>query len=132
MASAACATPSAPSSAAYVDHLISLTQGFSTCGPRTPGVRGELTGGPRATPERLETRRILTKQKYLPHQCCRYRLQRTELKTSLVFAMLCRLGRPYAILIRHVLAQPGLRKVEAGAPWAVGSATRAWNLCDKG
>jgi len=42
-----------------------------------------------------------------------------------VFAMLCRLGRPYAILIRHVLAQPGLRKVEAGAPWAVGSATRA-------
>jgi len=31
------------------------------------------------------------------------------------------------ILIRHVLAQPGvgLRKVEASAPWAVGSATRA-------
>jgi len=34
----------------------------------------------------------------------------------------------YAILIRHVLAQPGVRKVEAGAPWAVGSATRAWNF----
>jgi len=26
----------------------------------------------------------------------------------------------YAILIRHVLTQPGVRKVEAGAPWAVG------------
>jgi len=35
----------------------------------------------------------------------------------------------YAILIRHVLAQPGVRKVEVGAPWAVGSATRAWNFC---
>jgi len=35
----------------------------------------------------------------------------------------------YAILIRHVLDQPGVRKVEAGAPWAVGSATRAWNFC---
>jgi len=35
----------------------------------------------------------------------------------------------YAILIRHVLAQPGVRKVEAGAPWAVGSATRARNYC---
>jgi len=33
------------------------------------------------------------------------------------------------ILIRHVLAQPGVRKVEASAPWAVGSATRAWNFC---
>jgi len=33
------------------------------------------------------------------------------------------------ILIRHVLAQPGGRKVEASAPWAVGSATRAWNFC---
>jgi len=33
------------------------------------------------------------------------------------------------ILIRHVLAQPGVRKVEAGAPWAVESATRAWNSC---
>ena len=32
--------------------------------------------------EKLETRRILTKQKYRPYQCCRYRLQRTELKTS--------------------------------------------------
>ena len=36
--------------------------------------------------------------------------------------MLCR-------LIRHVLAQPEVRKVEAGAPWAVGSATQAWNFC---
>jgi len=35
----------------------------------------------------------------------------------------------FAILIRHVLAQPGVRKVEAGAPWAVGSATRACNFC---
>ena len=35
----------------------------------------------------------------------------------------------YAILIRHVLAQPGVRKVEAGAPWAMWSATRAWNFC---
>jgi len=35
----------------------------------------------------------------------------------------------YAILIRHVLAQPEVRKVEAGAPWAVWSATRAWNFC---
>jgi len=33
------------------------------------------------------------------------------------------------ILIRHVLAQPGVRKFEASAPWAVGSATRAWNFC---
>jgi len=42
---------------------------------------------PWAIPEKLETRRILTEQKYRPYQCCRYRLQRTELKTSLVFAM---------------------------------------------
>jgi len=34
----------------------------------------------------------------------------------------------YAILIRHVLAQPGVRKVEAGVPSAVGSATQAWNF----
>jgi len=34
------------------------------------------------------------------------------------------LNRP----IRRVPAQPGVRKVEAGAPWAVGSATRAWNF----
>jgi len=34
----------------------------------------------------------------------------------------------HAILIRHVLAQPGVRKVEAGAPRALGSATRAWNF----
>jgi len=53
------------------------------------GVLGELPRGPRATPEKLETHRILTKQKYRPYQCSRYRLQRTELKTSLVFAMLC-------------------------------------------
>jgi len=33
------------------------------------------------------------------------------------------------ILIRHVLAQPGVRKVEASVPWTVGSATRAWNFC---
>jgi len=33
------------------------------------------------------------------------------------------------ILTRHILAQPGVRKVEASAPWAVGSATRAWNFC---
>jgi len=33
------------------------------------------------------------------------------------------------ILLRHVLAQPGVRKVEGSAPWAVGSATRAWNFC---
>ena len=57
-----------------------------------PGVRGKLPRGPRATPEKLETRRVLTKQKYRPYQRCRYRLQRSELKTSLVFAMLCRLG----------------------------------------
>ena len=90
------------------------------CGP--PRVHGEPPRGPRATPEKLETRPILTKQKYRPYQCCRYRLQRTELKTSLVFAMLCR-------LTRHVLVQPGVRKVEAGVPWAVGPATRAWNFC---
>jgi len=66
-----------------------LDQGFSTGGPQTPGVRRELPRGPRATPEKLETRRILTKQKYRPYQCCRYKLQRTELKTSLVFATLC-------------------------------------------
>jgi len=60
---------------------------WSAAGP--PVVRGELPRGPRATPEKLETRRILTTQKYRPYQCCRYRLQRTELKTSLVFAILC-------------------------------------------
>ena len=50
------------------------------------GVRGQ-------TLEKLETRgHILTKQKYWPYQCCRYSLRHTELKTSLVFAMLCRLG----------------------------------------
>jgi len=64
-------------------------QGFSTCGPRTPGGPRELPRGPRVTPEKLETRRILTKQKYRPYQRCKYRLQRTEFKTSLVFAMLC-------------------------------------------
>jgi len=55
----------------------------------SPVVRGELPRNPRATPEKLETRRILTKQKYQPYQCCRYRLQRTLMKTSLVFAMVC-------------------------------------------
>jgi len=41
----------------------------------------------------------------------------------------------YVVWVRNVnktcsgLAQPGVRKVEAGAPWAVGSATRAWNFC---
>ena len=39
-----------------------LVQGFSTCGPRSPGGPRELPRGPRATPEKLETRRILTKQ----------------------------------------------------------------------
>jgi len=63
---------------------------FNVRGP--PGVCRELPKGPRATPEKMETRRILTKQKYRPYQCCRYRLQRTELETSLVSAMLCRLG----------------------------------------
>jgi len=41
----------------------------------------------------------------------------------------CAMSFAYEILTRHVLAQPGVRKVEAGAPWAVGSATRAWNFC---
>jgi len=66
-----------------------LNLGFSTCGPWTPGCPLGASKGPRATPEKLEIRRILTKQKYRPYQCCRYRLQRTELKTLLVFAMLC-------------------------------------------
>ena len=35
----------------------------------------------------------------------------------------------YTILIRHVLAQLGVRKVEVGAPCTVGSATRAWDFC---
>jgi len=48
-----------------------LEQGFSTCGPRTPGGLRGASKGPRATPETLETRRILTKQKYRPYQCCR-------------------------------------------------------------
>jgi len=56
-----------------------------------PEVRGELPGGPRATPEKLETRRILTEQN-TGHINVVGMLQRTELKTSLVFAMLCRLG----------------------------------------
>ena len=70
-------------------------RGFQPVVRGPPGVRGDFTRGPWwATPQKLETHRILTKQKYRPYQCCRYRLplQRTELKTSLVFAMLCRLG----------------------------------------
>ena len=65
---------------------VGLRQGFSICVPRTPrGPRGAFkgsVGNPRKTG--LESRRILTKQKYRPYQCCRYR--RTESKTSLVFA----------------------------------------------
>ena len=59
----------------------SLDQRFSTCGPRTPGGPLGASKGSAGTPEKLETRRIFTKQKYRPYQCCRYRLQRTELKT---------------------------------------------------
>jgi len=33
------------------------------------------------------------------------------------------------LIVRHLLAQPGVQKVEASVPWAVGSATRAWNYC---
>ena len=43
-------------------NCVHLDQGFSTCGPRTPGVLGQLPGGPRATPKKLQTRRILTKR----------------------------------------------------------------------
>jgi len=66
-------------------------QGFSmSVVPRgSAGSFQRVRGQPQ---KKTETRRILTKQKYRPYQCCRYRLQRTELKTSLVFAMLCRLG----------------------------------------
>jgi len=42
-------------------NCVHLDQGFSTSGPRTPGVLGQLPGGPRATPKKLQTRRILTK-----------------------------------------------------------------------
>ena len=88
-----------------------------------PGVRGELPRGPRATPEKLETRRILTKQKYWPYQ------QATSYRTENFAGVCYAMSFGYAILIRHVLAQPEVRKVEAGAPWAVGSAIRAWNFC---
>jgi len=43
-------------------NCVHLDQGFSTCGPRTPGVLGQLPGGPRATPKKLQTCRILTKR----------------------------------------------------------------------
>jgi len=101
-------------------------RGFQPVVRGPPGFRVELPRDLRSTPEKLETRCILTKQKYRPNQCCRYRLRRTELKTSLVFAMCNDLdvvhvsehlvefkSFGYAILIRHVLTQPGVRKVEA-------------------
>jgi len=34
-----------------------------------PRGSADFPRGPRATPEELETRRILTKQKYRPYQC---------------------------------------------------------------
>jgi len=40
----------------------SLHRGFQPVVRGPPWVRGELPRGPRATPEKLETRRILTKQ----------------------------------------------------------------------
>jgi len=71
-----------------------------------PVVRGELTRGPRAIPEKLETRRILIKHKYRPYQCCRYRLQRTELKTAGVcYAMSevwTRVSVAYLLLVQSV------------------------------
>ena len=91
-----------------------------------PGGRRELPRGPRATPEKLETRRILTKQKFRPYQCCRYRLLDV---VSLTYHLVEFKSFGYAILIRHVLAQPRVRNVEAGACWAMGSANRAWNFC---
>jgi len=48
-------------------------RGFQPVVRGPPVVRGELPRGPRATREKLETRRILTKQKYLLYQW----LQRT-------------------------------------------------------
>jgi len=39
------------------------TRGFQPVVHGPPGVCGELPRGPRATPEKLETRHILTKQK---------------------------------------------------------------------
>jgi len=57
--------------------LCRTTWGFQPVVRGPSVVRGELPRGSRATPEKLETRRILTKQKYRPYQCCRYRLQRT-------------------------------------------------------
>jgi len=53
------------------------SRGFQPVVRGPPVVRGELPRGPRATPEKLETRRILTKQNYRSYQCCRYRIQRT-------------------------------------------------------
>ena len=70
-----------------------ITQGFSTYGPRTPGGPRGASKGSAGNPVKLETRRILTKQNNGHINVVgTYRLQRTELKTSLVFAMLCRLG----------------------------------------
>jgi len=51
--------------------LFSSKAGVFNLWPRIPGVRGELPRGPLATTEKLETRRILTKQKHRPYQSCR-------------------------------------------------------------
>ena len=91
-----------------------------------PGVRRELPRGPRATPEEPETRRIFTKQNYRPHQCCRYRILDVVRVTQHLVEFK---SFGYAILIRHVPAQPRVRKVEAGAHWAVESPTRAGDFC---
>jgi len=59
------------------DNQVSYRRGFQPVVRGSPVVRGELPRGPRATLGKLETCRILTKQKYRPYQCCRYGLQRT-------------------------------------------------------
>ena len=118
---------------AVLEKNVSFIIIFGTLFPYRPGIfnlwsatpRG-ASRGPRATPEKLETRRILTKQNtgYINAVGTGY-TYRIENFAGVCYAM----SFGYAILITHVLAQPGVRKVEAGAPWAVGSATRASNIC---
>jgi len=68
---------------------IPVAQGFSTCGPRTPGGPRGVSKGSAGNPRKTGDPSHLTKQKYRPYQSCRCRLQRTLMKTSLVFSMLC-------------------------------------------
>ena len=97
-----------------------------------PTVRVDATPTKLTAPPPHNPKFFTDRMPFLPHNQQRQSTEglqattyRIENFAGVCYAML--LG--YAILIRHVLAQPGVRKVEAGAPSAVGSATRASNFC---